>query len=917
MSADYHMPAIGPAPSGTDAESHYQGVLSGLTLTVVENTTDEGIGARFSPGTDSNAELFAVNAAQATYVPAGTTHTIGLDATGGNVEVTAPVDAGALVLERFSGGFVSSLNQPGFPRYGYAVYTGLEEATVRTAFEPSVKRLPRGELEVKWTQGTSVGRARLETNYLDQFMQGQVYLVAPGGQSLGRPALIDPNDPSSEREFGFRLVSAQGGDGTYAELRPLPLFRAITVGNPAWYAGHPLVTQATSLQTGAEFHVRFELWDADSGSSNPSPKYVPLDSGVEVALMVEDLATDTGVATATTDADGTVQFTVADPAADLGNGPDVYFVARTAGRQQAGHTLPDEWSTEGWENRDGTPGLLAGYTGTQFGTLATPITYRIGVDYHFDLSFRNPNSNTNQTLPPGMTAEIHLEDDEVDHYETTASSSSFGGVLFNIDPGDTLSLRIPARIKNSSIKLDASVFWNDDLDNLVFPENITFNLEFTDPSEGKSRFRYDVGRQTFGTHTNPVAAEARDIGAVAVYFLKLAHELCTFFTLMTNGSWKGLEELTITPYAPANAFSWPEGYVWIDENSLSSRNTIIHELTHQILWRELEISEVIVESLAAGQMAENWLRQYVGVLNTDIGDALNWGDTIEWYNHILHSSDLLGNPYNSLIEGWPYFISGLYAATGGLPNPSIVGPNTRLRTIDELMGAPRQGAGTHRLGPVGSNLADDRGESVEGAFTNGMTRLLVEHVLGPISVSYPLIPEPTDHQITTTAPWVTNTSIQQRFQEIIWDSLIALRGRSPAMSQNATVLLDKTRQANSSRWHELAATLQGFNMANDSPTITGVDPPTAQHGVGGTQVTIIGDNFVADRTTVSFGSHVSPTVSVTSSTELTAEVPPQSAAGAVDLTAKVTSETPPGTPSSKAAVWDVGSTTISNGFTYL
>lgn len=916
----FDMPAIAPAPSGTDAEQHYQGVLSQLQVSIEENSTNEGLTIGFSPPTDQNVELFATNPAQALYVPPGTTIAIGPAAgfSGLDVEVTAPADAGALVLERIGRKFVRGLDQPGLPNYGYVVYNGVEESTVRAALEPVVKGLPLAELEAKWLEQSSVSRSTLESNYLDRFIQGGVYLAVDRGQSLGRPAQEDATDPNSDREFGFRMVTPQNGNGSYTELRPLPLLRAIAGSDPTRYAGHPLVAEAGSIQGEAVFHVGFELWDPDASSGTPSLGYVPLDSGVEVALMVDDFASDTEVATATTNADGAVEFTVSDPDDALGDAPNVYFLVRTQERQQAGHNMPEEWSTKGWVNRDGTPGLLESYVGTQFGTQAAPVTYGIGVDYHFEMRFRNPRSNALQNLPPGMTAEVGIESlpplDEIhERHPTTASRSRADGVIFDIDPGDTLYLQVPAHVVDADIGLGMSVFWNPEFDRFIVPDNHTFDLSDPLGTDYTPRIHQaDIEGQSIGTYTSPRQAVAKDSGATAVYFLKLGYELCTFFSLMTNGTWRGLEGITITPFAPANAFSWPEGFVWIDDGSFDERGTIIHELTHQVLWRELDIDELDVEALAVKQMSNNWLRNVLDTLDTDIGDALGMGDTVESFNHILHSSDLLGNPYNSLIEGWPYFVSGLFASGQRLPNPSIVGPNTQLRRIDELMSNVSWGSGSYDLGPP----PKDRGESVEGAFTNAMSLLFQEEVLAASSFSFPLIPEPSDHDITEDGSgnptWVTDATVQQRFREVIWEPLLALRGVQSEGEKDATRLLEETRNMNPYRWHDMAATLQSFNIANDDPEVDTVSPQGVPAGATPTSpVTITGDNFVAGRTSVLFGSASSPSVTVTSSTELTAEVPPRSSAGSVDLTVSVEAETPSG-----SSTWNLDPATINGGFTY-
>jgi hypothetical protein len=226
-----------------------------------------------------------------------------------------------------------------------------------------------------------------------------------------------------------------------------------------------------------------------------------------------------------------------------------------------------------------------------------------------------------------------------------------------------------------------------------------------------------------------------------------------------------------------------------------------------------------------------------------------------------HKHELLANSEHALIEGWAAFMEAVFEGVSIPPPYWVV-------TLVDIFGTQ------YSLGPP---PPDNRGERVEGAFANGLWAVFENHVHSGITSSAH-VQESSDGDVTTTASWIQNPTVQQRFMDMIWNPLKDLRSLA---TPSSTDMLQAIKSRNLARWPALQAELQPFNMAMAAPGITSISPsggPTA----GGQITTITGTEFVAGMT-VKIGGKQATNVAVITSNSLTALTPSSVAAGAVDV----------------------------------
>ncbi len=197
---------------------------------------------------------------------------------------------------------------------------------------------------------------------------------------------------------------------------------------------------------------------------------------------------------------------------------------------------------------------------------------------------------------------------------------------------------------------------------------------------------------------------------------------------------------------------------------------------------------------------------------------------------LIHYTSRLSNPTHALIEGWAEFMEGIFE-NGSTPysvrdvydsNDKLVGP----------------------LGPPPIN----RGESVEGAFANGLWEIFY-HSYVVQSAGRPPISESRNGDVSVTAPWIKDPDVKRRFKGMIWDPLKDLKGKKDPTTAD---FLAKMKSMHPSEWHRFAYTLNQYNMAITPVSITSVSPTTGPRS-GGQTVTISGAEFVELKTKVKIG----------------------------------------------------------------
>jgi len=574
------------------------------------------------------------------------------------------------------------------------------------------------------------------------------------------------------------------------------------------------------------FFLRFEVWNLTTRAFEPLP------AGIRVDLMDEDVGADTQVATQQTDNRGRVLFSLADFSRSGEDEPDLYFVVRPNGVFHAGHVLPNEWSTKGWRATNGSPGLFEDFSGNQLGSEAAPLTYRVGLDLHARVNYRVDGGGRLGNIdpaPPGVGVAFFVRQfiggESRKRTFPTDANGEVHGVIFDVEGGDSVFIRIDFKIEDPAINLR--------------PAEVSISEWDTD---------FDDNAQTsLGAQTAPVILLANsDDRNVALYFLKVLRELSTFLFHMTGGVWTGFDQLRLFRSSISGvAFSWPVGDVNLPPVDHWDRGTIVHEITHQTMWKEHDRSSL------------------------DIAFEALFGDLA-----LTHFENQLANPEHALIEGWPEFTQAVFAST--------VTPPYNVTTVS---GVP--------LGPPPSN----RGESVEGAFANALWAVFENHVVTSAVFTAAGRPdarvaESVNGNIVAATPWLTNLAVRQRFLSIIWNPFRDLRTVS---NKTTTAQIARMRARNLAAWHQIQPELNAFNLAMAPPTITAV-APNAGPAAGGQAVTITGTNFVQGmqvRFTQAAGVGAATGIVVVSSTSLTGVTPPGTAGPA---SVRVT--TPAGTATS-------------------
>lgn len=203
---------------------------------------------------------------------------------------------------------------------------------------------------------------------------------------------------------------------------------------------------------------------------------------------------------------------------------------------------------------------------------------------------------------------------------------------------------------------------------------------------------------------------------------------------------------------------------------------------------------------------------------------------------LVHRPDLLSTTQQALIEGWAGFFQAIFPITPGLvlPRYSVTGSGG-LRDLafrKRSLGEPPRRANAPPL---------NRGERVEGAFANGLETVFADHVVGAGAASD--VSGAPAGVVTTTAPWILDPAVQDRFRPMIWLPMRDLKVNA-AREQTSSRMIEAMRHRNPVIWHRLVPELMAFNMAMAPPAITGINPVRGPRA-GGQTVTITGNEFIA------------------------------------------------------------------------
>jgi hypothetical protein len=273
----------------------------------------------------------------------------------------------------------------------------------------------------------------------------------------------------------------------------------------------------------------------------------------------------------------------------------------------------------------------------------------------------------------------------------------------------------------------------------------------------------------------------------------------------------------------------PQKPWWLPVPFYWDRETIIHETSHQVMWKEASYT--------------TWS---IGLSALQIHEGL----------YLTHAANLLSNPEHALIEGWAEYVEALFMRTSPFGLGTIDDGSTSGTTLDS---------------------SPNLGESVEAAFANALWQITRDLVIAPLPIpAGSAVPEAWDGDVKVTAPWITDAGAQQRWRSMILEPLQAMS----TPPKTTTRFVDEMRSRNGADWHKIRKRLQDWNLAIEKPTVTSVTPSTGPQG-GGTAITIAGDDFV-EGCDVEIGGNAATAVVVVNSTTITA-VTPVGGVGAFDV----------------------------------
>jgi hypothetical protein len=246
-----------------------------------------------------------------------------------------------------------------------------------------------------------------------------------------------------------------------------------------------------------------------------------------------------------------------------------------------------------------------------------------------------------------------------------------------------------------------------------------------------------------------------------MYIFKVLSEWSQFLFNVTDGAWKGIPDLGIYPHTAGGvSYSFPPGEVNLEPVDFFDRGTIAHELSHQIMWKEANVSTLSV--------IKNWLK------------------------HTTHSENMLvDDRVHPLIEGWAEFIEAIFTGTYF----SVAHLDYKGATV-----------------PLGPPPANNRGEFCEGSFANGLFDVYRHFIKGR------QVLESTNGN--AFASWMADPDVRKRWKAAIWDPLQELRVKNKTTRE----FLTKLKSMHPADWHLIAPHLHRWNMMMDAPTIASMVP---------------------------------------------------------------------------------------------
>lgn len=629
------------------------------------------------------------------------------------------------------------------------------------------------------------------------------------------------------------------------------------------WIGHPLLG-AFAANRQLTVYVRFKMWDT------VDKKFEYLPPGIDVSLVDgSPLFSNQTLATVQTDAAGIANFNIVNLTPQF---PDMCFVVNTAQITLpfAHHpALPPEWSTKGWRSSNGLEfGYKEQFSGTTFGTSASPIEFEIGVFFFL-------NIRVESTSEPGAGGYMNL----LPHTVVTLNADTFLSSITLTEKVDDLGI---ARFYSFFIEPESDITLELEARNdstgsgFPFLQNV-----FVDDWLGvtSSALTFSVGTAQTRLAANDRTAIGKDNGNLLdAHAIKLTEmnngELCAAFTSLKNlaelncllhyavGSpdWNDYSGQHINiGFVASVGMSWPTNVINLPPSYYKRRDDQIHEFSHQLLWKWGNY-------LSLGIFSE-----YCPILGDATGD---------------HFWDRLVNPEHALLEGWATIFELLASKNKVEVSKDALGGKLTVYPYYSLPHFSLPIKDINKVVIPSSELTTNWGESVEGVFAAAMFNLFCQYVLLPPwtrPASGPIIPATATGDITQLAHfgWLKASGqdalgVRKRFKDIFVEPAKALSNlNNPTTSD----FIDAIRGLNPADWDTIRPILQNHFLA--FPQIEDVEPAVISSAGG--LIDIIGRHFIPDPSTKLYVDAELVPSTIQSSRKITCLAPARAAGSIVSV----------------------------------
>lgn len=812
----FHMPLIAGPAEGVDPAAHYS-AIEAATTTLASFSPDNRISINLSD--QSHSSVFAITGGRVRFFPLGAT------LPDGSLE-SSPAGFGTVGLEPWTAD-IGQLAQPtpdgvlpSSQPPAHILYSNIDEAEFTNAMRTHLSEMSVPALQASWGGGGAApfNRTPLEDDFLGQLVTGNTFVFLPGGSPLGIAGASSAMATDVQLDLAFVDTNVQ-------RFSPqLMLTYLPNIAGSVW-TGHPMLAAMASNPLPIDIHLKFEVFDPDSMS------FMQLPTGTLVKVMDFDPeSSDDEGATAAILSNGQVHFSSLSFAFQLETTPDIYFQVETNGQTVGGVTLPNAWSSFGWKATDGTKGYIEDFPGGTLGTLADPIVFRIGMDFHLQLNYRKEASGTVETVPSGLQAQMVVINPDGDDWASAIHRTDANGIIHGVVIDAELGLAAWISVR---FNLEADPSRN--IGQITSMRNDRPAMWVSKDGAGPTKKLWsNIKKGSIGTVASPdtVVIDGSD-NQLSMFHLVAAHEWAHMLFKLTSGDWPSLDLQIYDDTLFGTAYSWPPGEVNMDDGFFHSRYYFGHEVSHQIMWE---------------------------IYNVDVPHLVILG-----HYRLIHAATMDTNQIHVMMESW--------AELFGLIFSSDMGNWTF--DLSELED-PENGK---TLAP----FPGDKGLTFEGAFSNALWLLFKDIVVTSGVTTHPKV-FPTQTGNLSENPnnsWMDNADVQSRFQSLIWNPFKAV---TPKAQPPASEFINQIKLAAGSDWFIVKSCFNLFNIAVEDISMTSISVnqgPVA----GGTALTITGDGFVAFKShgseqvkmEVFVGGELCPFIVVNSATEIFVETP--SAAG--------------------------------------